>query len=375
MGDGEHDAVQQPLDLDSCMLCGCLMHASVERRYKQIQYLDALIRDKCMETPFVFQHITDLALYERQMHAVRPGCACPCKGTALPAIAIPEIAVQLAAGGGGGGAGAFSAISEQPAADGAAGAISEQPVAVEMDDSDSITDEMLEQLLDGEDGEEEADDDDGGVSEYPGICTVGARAGFCVSCINWVRRRAKAKRVAKDKLPMIPMDKHIMFVADPGSCKEPDKRSMFRLLQNQCIRYTHVWPKGVEKEPLCVGNPYNRFLTHVHQRVCAMFRRKFFPSWRFDTTLRHLWDEMRTAKNQPGPDSNGGLLKEVIRVWWECNGLPQVVHGEAAAARGNARFVRRSARKQRPVPNTAERSGADRAVFSNQGQAGAASRT
>lgn len=229
------------------------------------------------------------------------------------------------------------------------------------DNEESITDALLDALLDGQDDEsaqqappsaDAAEDDSGQAqAEYPGICTDSARCSLCVSCINWVRRLGKADRKPLHRRPMLPLDNLICFVNSPSSCREPDKRSMFRLLQNMSLRYTHSPSKGTAgRASLCVWSPYLCFTGHVFDRVCAMFRRKYFLTYRFDTSVRHLWKKMRTPKNAPGetgsrrgamkkgaaPNSNSGLLNDIIRVWWESNGMPTVLQN-----RTEAKLVRR----------------------------------
>ena len=133
------------------------------------------------------------------------------------------------------------------------------------------------------------------------VCTRGRRATFCIACINWVRRRCKAQSMhqpqkqhsANDdhdnefpaaepplsaaqaplsssvvagsqasKGVVIPLDNLLQFVDDPGTQREPDKRSMFRLLQNMCIRYT----SDACLHRCMVVNPYNRFASPLFHR-------------------------------------------------------------------------------------------------------------
>lgn len=72
--------------LDPCILCGCMMHEGVERRYKQCQYIAWLIRRCCAPTPFVYREILYRASVERKAHRDALSCikegeaitACPC---------------------------------------------------------------------------------------------------------------------------------------------------------------------------------------------------------------------------------------------------------------------------------------------------------
>lgn len=142
-------------DLDPCVLCGCVMHAGVERRYKQLHDLSHLLKSTCTRTPFVYDHILDLGQRVKK----------------------PE------------------------------------------------------------------------------------RTPMCIACINWVRRLSKtdarypgtSQRRLNREVPMIPMDNLLLFIHHPGGVSEPDKRSIFRLMQNLCIEYT------IPGEGISVINPYRRW--------------------------------------------------------------------------------------------------------------------
>lgn len=82
---------------------------------------------------------------------------------------------------------------------------------------------------------------------------------------------------------IIPLDNLILFVHNPGAHKEPDKRTMFRLLQNASIEYT-----GLNKL-VRVQNPYLCFLTPILDQVLTLFKRKYFRSYRFDTLWKAKW--------------------------------------------------------------------------------------
>jgi hypothetical protein len=55
--------------LDHCILCGCMMHSDVDRRYKTVQYMAWLAGVACQRTPFVYTHIMECAKLERRAHA------------------------------------------------------------------------------------------------------------------------------------------------------------------------------------------------------------------------------------------------------------------------------------------------------------------
>lgn len=77
-------------DLDSCILCGCMMHCDVERRYKQVQYIAWLVKNTCEPTPFVFQNIMIRAKDERESHISRPfdpPCQCSLSSSSSSATA------------------------------------------------------------------------------------------------------------------------------------------------------------------------------------------------------------------------------------------------------------------------------------------------
>lgn len=58
--------------LDPCTLCGFLMHAGVERRYKQTQPLSDLFARCCLQTPFVYEHIMGVARADLPRWAAAP---------------------------------------------------------------------------------------------------------------------------------------------------------------------------------------------------------------------------------------------------------------------------------------------------------------
>jgi hypothetical protein len=66
-------------DLDSCILCGCMMHGEVERRYKQLQYIAWLVERSCESTPFVYQNIVSRAKDERESHIRSNPSDSPCQ--------------------------------------------------------------------------------------------------------------------------------------------------------------------------------------------------------------------------------------------------------------------------------------------------------
>jgi hypothetical protein len=217
-------------DLDPCILCGCIMHAETERRYKQLQYISSLVTHKCTVTSFVYEHITHLAKDERLSHisqnqnSTDTGVMCPCGVNG-------------------------NATRELP-----------------------ITD----------------------------VCMYGNRVPFCIACINWVRRLSKSKfkepkkkkkatlNVESCLFPIqniIPLDNLILFIHNPGSTSEPDKRAMCRLLQNICIQYTSA--------TICVKNPYNRFVSPLMDCIVSEFKQKYFTSFNFESSSKHLWNKKR----------------------------------------------------------------------------------
>lgn len=68
-------------ELDSCILCGCMMHPEIERRYKQLQYIAWLVTNSCTPTPFVHRQVLLRAKTEREQHRILPpksDTPCPC---------------------------------------------------------------------------------------------------------------------------------------------------------------------------------------------------------------------------------------------------------------------------------------------------------
>ena len=316
------------------MLCGCMMHQEVERRYKLLQYIAALIQDKCIATPFVHAHILKLAEAERIDHKTR-GQECKCCQPASQAPPVHEFDTE--SDGSDIGRELEAALEETADAPDAA------PIATTRKRKRGARVPRIN-----------AKDRDGPPSLYP-ICTQGVRASFCIACINWVRRLSRNNTGVRNN--MIPLDNMMLFMTDPGNFKEPDKRTMFRLLQNLSIQYTHTEPM---REPLCIINPYYHFVNPIADRIVHMFKKKYFRSYRFDTTVRHLWKKMRIQKS-PTPqvqagsgytqerlfkqvDSNQGLLNDAIRIWWENNGMPLILENRVVA-----KYVRRMLRNEKQM--------------------------
>lgn len=135
--------------------------------------------------------------------------------------------------------------------------------------------------------------------------------------ILWGRQRAHGSS-------MIPLDNLILFIHCPGGVREPDKRSIYRLMQNLCIQCT------VGGGSVCVSNPYIRFWSPVMEQAVRMFRERYFPSYRLDTGDRHAWKRIRSkaAADQMGgtkDDPGMRMINDIVRVWWQCNGMPVVL--------------------------------------------------
>mmetsp|Transcript_42702 Transcript_42702/g.83534 ORF Transcript_42702/g.83534 Transcript_42702/m.83534 type:complete len:486 (+) Transcript_42702:272-1729(+) len=314
-----------PRDLDFCILCGSVMDVDVEKRYKQLQFIASLLSLTCAKTPFVYQHIMGMAKDERRAHRVvnrRRGegcvqnCHCGVGGDEVEEAKWPRSTLGHMRG---------------------------------------------DQFFVG--------------------CGKGNRSAMCVACINWVRRQSKGvndmtslmekrlemicgggngyrcKGVDKYFKNNIPLDNLLMFLQDPGSTPEPDKRSLYRLLQNMSIQYSGVCG-GHE---LLVRNCYMAYQTPMTQRVVDMFKRRYFRSYDFDASIRHLWKGMRCqkpgfmvsceetvhqkegggAKNrvskqqkQPGGkvvDCNTEMINDIIKIWWETNGMPDIFEHRVTA--------------------------------------------
>lgn len=219
----------------------------VDRRYKTVQYIAWLVGVSCQRTPFVYTHIMERARAERESHA--------------------------------------SAHRLSPSAVGA-------PPPCPCCNSDAVEAEP---------------------GSPPGVvCPRSDRAPFCIACLNWVRRLSKvwdpseqpqppplesggaiqppprapqvaSKKRGKSQRSIIPMDNLLIFMHNPGACSEPDKRTMFRLMQNACIEYTGPGSN------VRIGNPYMCFSTHISSMALSVFKRKYFPSYQFDTRSKRHW--------------------------------------------------------------------------------------
>lgn len=72
----------------------------------------------------------------------------------------------------------------------------------------------------------------------------------------------------------------MLYIQNPGSIREPDKRTMYRLLQNACIEYTGP------NSNVRIGNPYLCYASHIVIQVLNIFKRKYFKSYQFDTRCK-----------------------------------------------------------------------------------------
>lgn len=301
-------------------------------RYKQLQYIAWLIKKSCKPTPFVYKYIVSRAEKERKTHAT---------------ASVPVAAIST---------------SNQQSVNTVGCTCSNVSKNTDMMDQDDI--------INNNEGDEEVPVDDS-------VCTKGERAPFCIACINWVRRLSKlhnhqcgggdgpssssskrgtnsigggdgsggatkpqklgkAPKKKEKPLGVIPLDNLLLFISDPGNHREPDKRTMYRLLQNLSIEYTG------QGSGVCIQNPYLRFSNHIAEQVITVFKRKYFTSYRFDTISKSKWKDMRSSKSaghavngceiasssykfQQGKmmDNNLDMINDLIRVWWKCHGMPK----------------------------------------------------
>jgi hypothetical protein len=278
-------------DLDPCILCGCIMHADTERRYKQLQYIASLVVSKCSPTSFVYNHITRLARDERISHVhqnqnnMNVGTVCPCGITDGP---LPELPVSDVCMYG-----------------------SRAPFCI--------------------------------------ACINWVRR-LSKSKLKLSTKKKHGTRVNNEGFVIqniIPLDNLILFIHNPGCTSEPDKRAMCRLLQNICIQYS--------TKSLCIRNPYCRFMSPLMDCVLCEFKHKYFHAFNFDSSLKNTWTKKRSLKNLESYDkvmngryrshqgrmmqNNMGLVDDIVRIWWKFNGNTLVLQDRATA-----KYVRRMLR-------------------------------
>jgi hypothetical protein len=160
-----------------------------------------------------------------------------------------------------------------------------------------------------------------GGDEENEICNKGSRVPFCIACINWVRRLSnyankpvpgpgevgsKRKRGGKDA-QIVPIDNLMLYIQNPGSIREPDKRTMYRLLQNACIEYTGP------NSNVRIGNPYLCYASHIVIQVLNIFKRKYFKSYQFDTRCKDQWLKMKGSKSS-AYTTNGSEMNSSAQV-------------------------------------------------------------
>ena len=143
-----------------------------------------------------------------------------------------------------------------------------------------------------------------------GKCTL------CIACINLCRRLTYSKIHAN----VLAIDNLLLFIENPGGHREPDKRCLYRLLQNLCIEYSFM------DNTVSIHNPYLRFATPTVHRVINMFKREYFPTWCFQDSAKETWDMLPELREHSlAPDQHRDIMNRIVMIWWESNGMPLIL--------------------------------------------------
>jgi hypothetical protein len=180
----------------------------------------------------------------------------------------------------------------------------------------------------------------------------GGRYPLCIACINWTRRLSKTNGSRKQ---YIPFDNVLLFIQNPGIFKEPDKRSLFRILQNISIIYAiQIDEDNTNKVEIC--NLYTRLCNFSTQFIVNTFRNKYFATYVVDISNKMIRTAMKDkivnermpneytgrARQRMLMEKNSLIMNDIIRLFWEYNGTPEILIN-----RTTAKYVRKMIRTER----------------------------
>jgi hypothetical protein len=190
----------------------------------------------------------------------------------------------------------------------------------------------------------------------------------CIACINWVRRlspplppspasdmfHARSRKNSNKKIP-IPIDNLLLFMMCPGAAiMKPDQRSLHRMMSSIAnkIAVTMCCPPesqqgeggGGGTKMHTVHNIYLRFCTPLMDRCIQMFRDKYMvlrSSSSMDeqqlpppSPVAFELYSCTTTPHHPASSSSSNsstLVDDMVRVWWESNGMPLMLTDRATA--------------------------------------------
>lgn len=389
-----HSVMPEP-----CILCGCLLLYSMEKRYKNLQDLAWLLQCMCVPTPYVYQHVirtaaaaanaADTATTKKQ-RSTSSACCCIACINWIRRLDMASITTGAKMRRGCAKEGQ-SCMTKEGSGDAAATAplmlpnyitgvmsallVDEQlngndndwsGDGMDCDDYDSCCDDCVEDadeadntpgsavssspsyeewLLAQLDAEEDEVDKHG--TESP--AEEQQKERLCTSCAVGTRHHAHCQRhhrVSRN-LMVVPLDNLLLFLDNPGMVgtggMHPDRRCMYRLMCGLVM--THSVATSLEKKHE-TRNPYLMFCSPVTERMLRMFRRKYAPQGANCSveSRHHACGTPVAQQHTPhfavidGAESIA-MVNDVVKCWWESVGMPSVLQ-----SRGAACMVRRALR-------------------------------
>lgn len=281
--------------LEACVLCGCILGPDMYRRFKSLRKLSATIRRACAPTPYVYEHIVNMAAAK--------GSDSPRERAVPFCVACINWIQRLEA----------SVSAAQPAAVfvGVCSCEAKGPPEAASDDEDFLG---LWDLS--------SEDESAGAADNAPV------AALAIGSLALQRA---------DRLVLIPLDNLILFLGDPGGSAggavQPDRRSMFRLMCALCA--AHKQPGSAH----AARNPYRMFCTPVADRILRMFERDYAHKFTASAAEADKRGRRRLCVESVSPDESAAMLNDIVRCWWETVGMPPVL-----PHRANAKLVRKALR-------------------------------
>ena len=328
---------QQPLE--ACVLCGCILTPDMYKRFKSLDKLSATLRKGCVRTPYVYEHIVNMAAAKPSSNSPRSRVVPFCVAC-VNWIHRLEVAVAAAPW-----------ASAQPSAV-FVGVCSceEEDVQAVSDDEDFLGLWDISSEDEGgapnqgcpSDGENPSSDDEGAAAAAasvaqqqgnPGSDDEGG-SGAPAAALDITDLSGIPDLQRMDRLVLIPLDNLLLFLSDPGGTSggamQPDRRSMFRLMCALCATQT-------TGKHHTVRNPYRMFCTPVTDRILRMFERDYAHKFTGSNSLRK--GRRRLCVESTTSEESIAMLNDIVRCWWETVGMPPVLAHSA-----NAKLVRKALR-------------------------------
>jgi hypothetical protein len=322
-----HVAADEPpsstLVPEPCILCGCLLLHSTEKRYKKLQDVASLLEDMCVPTPYVHRHIANAAKEERRISSMLANdastCSIPCNRQVACCIAcinwvrrldiacmklgrrrnqgimqyhvakMPGKNVKEESKQHGGG-------SNNGAADDDSGSCCSDCSSLQMDESDleetvgSPIQRSLHENMQGKPAIEPGGRERTANAVDGGLCTeafaAAQQGGYectCCAASNLHARHSHAKCLSKNLL-IVPLDNLLLFLDNPGCVgtggMHPDRRSMYRLMCGLVMSHTANVSCSTTSLSPCqhvFKNPYLMFCSPLTDRILRMFKDRYAP--------------------------------------------------------------------------------------------------